>query len=87
MQAANILHAGGESSPGNLGPGTIAVVLAAPGERELEDAAARLSACGIPHVRICEPDPPYGGALMALGVVPARKEDVRRALSSLPLLR
>lgn len=87
IQAANIVHAAGESSPGNLPEGTHAVVLTVPNEDALRSVAARLEENGIRHVRIVEPDAPYCGALMALGVVPGRKEDLKRALSSLPLLR
>lgn len=87
VQAAQIVHAAGESSPGNLPEGTHAIVLAVPGELELESVATRLKAAGIQFVRIEEPDAPFHGALMALGLRPARKEVLRRALSSLPLLK
>lgn len=93
VQAAQIAHAAGESSPGNLPNGTHVVVLTAPSEDALEAVSARLRARGIEHTRIIEPDAPYGagdgihGQLMALGCVPGRKEVIGRALSSLPLLR
>lgn len=93
IQAAQIAHAAGESSPGNLPSGTHVVVLTAPDEASLEAISARLHARGVGHVRIIEPDAPYGagdgvnGQLMALGLRPGRKEVVGRALSSLPLLR
>jgi len=82
-----IVHAAGESSTGNLPEGTFAVALAARDERDLEQIAARLRARGVAFVEIREPDPPHNGALMALGIRPGRKEDLRRALSSVPLLR
>lgn len=87
IQAAQIVHAAGESSPGNLPCGTHAVVLAVPGEAELEATATRLTQAGIKFVRIEEPDAPHNGALMAIGVVPGRKEVLKRAMSSLPLLK
>lgn len=87
IQAANIVHAAGESSPGGLPSGTHAVVLTVPDELTLQRVAAKLAGAGVAFVRIEEPDAPWDGALMALGLVPARKEDVRRLLSSLPLLR
>lgn len=87
IQAAQLVHAAGESSPGDLPEGTHAVVLAVPDELALHRVAKRLEAAGIEFVRINEPDAPYAGALMSIGVRPARKEVVRRALSSLPLLR
>lgn len=85
--AAQILHAGGESSPGSLPEGTHAVVLSVPDEHALRCVAARLELARIPFVRVIEDDAPWTGQLMALGLAPARKEAVRRCLSSLPLLR
>lgn len=87
VQAAQIIHAAGESSPGNLSSGTNAVCLVVPDELTLERVANRLREKGVQLVRIEEPDSPWNGALMAIGLVPVRKEDVRRHLSSLPLLR
>ena len=86
-QAAQIAHAAGESSPGNLPPGTNVVVLTTPDEAGLEVLARRLTWAGVAFVRIEEPDAPHNGALMALGCVPARQVVVRRHGSSLPLLR
>lgn len=87
LQAAQVVHAAGESSPGNLPSGTHAVVLTVPGSVEMEALARRLAQAGVAHVRIEEPDPPWDGALLAIGLVPGRKEAFRRHLSSLPLLR
>ena len=85
--AANLVHAAGESSPGNLPEGTFAVVLAVPDEPALRAVAVRLELAGVAFVRVVEPDAPHNGALMALGLVPGRKEVLRRYVSSLPLLR
>lgn len=87
MQAAQIVHAAGESSPGNLPEGTFAVALAAPDEEALMAVGASLIRAGVPFVPIFEPDEPYRGALMAIGVCPGRKEALRRHLSRLPLLK
>jgi hypothetical protein len=38
-------------------------------------------------VPIHEPDPPYHGALMAIGILPARREVLRRHLSSLATVK
>lgn len=86
VQAAQIVHAAGESSPGNLAEGTYAVVLEVPDESALRAVKARLGLAQVALVAIYEPDA-YNGALMALGLVPVRKEAVRRHLSSLPLLK
>lgn len=89
MLAAQVVHAAGESAA--LGPplasDTHAVVLAAATSLELRALSARLSKAAIAHVLIEEIDAPFCGEALALGVAPARKEVVRRHLSSLPLLR
>lgn len=83
-----MVHAAGESSPGDLEEGTHAYVLAVPDEQTLREYAARLKRACVSHTVIEEPDPPYCGAAMAIGLAPTtRKEELRRHLSSLPLLR
>lgn len=82
-----MVHAAGESSPGNLQPGTFAVALTMPGERELVQLADTLRRAGVAFTAIFEPDAPHNGALMALGLAPRRKGELRRHLSALPLLR
>lgn len=82
-----LVHAAGESSPGNLADGTYAIVLAVPDEASLAREADRLRKRDVKFVEIREPDAPFFGALMALGIVPGRKEALRRHFSSLPLLR
>jgi hypothetical protein len=87
IQAAQIAHAAGESSPGALPAGTYAVVLTTKGERELVQLADDLRRAGAAFTAIFEPDAPYDGALMAIGLVPGRKEALRRHVARLPLLR
>lgn len=86
-QAAQLIHAAGESSPGNLPKTTFAVALTCRDESELQQLAIRLDHAGISFKLICEPDEPYNGQLMAIGILPVRKSRVRRLLSNLPLLR
>lgn len=81
------MHAAGESSPGNLASGTYAVVLTVRDEVQLTLLAKKLRLAGVEFTMIREPDAPYCGALMSLGIKPARKEALRRHLSQLPLLR
>lgn len=83
--AAQIVHAAGESSPGNLPEGTNAVVLAVRGEQELLALEQRLLVAGVQHVAVREPD--RGGELMTIGIVPGLQEELKRHFSSLPLLR
>jgi len=82
-----LVHAAGESSPGNLAHDTHAIVLAVPNEPALVALAERLAKARIAHVTIREPDAPWNNALMAIGLVPGRKEALRRYLSSIPLLK
>lgn len=56
-------------------------------EWALARIAMRLTHSFIRHVKIAEPDAPYNGAAMAIGIAPMPKENVRRLLSELPLLR
>jgi hypothetical protein len=85
--AAQLTHAAGESSPGRLPSGTRAIVLAAADEAALARLEERLHLAAIAHVAIREPDLPWAGALMAIGVTPVRdRAPVRRALGRLPLL-
>ena len=86
--AAQLVHAAGESSPGDLEEGTHAYVLSVPDEMSLKEVSARLSRACVPHILITEPNAPYHGQAMAIGLQPTqRKEDLRKHLSSLPLLR
>jgi peptidyl-tRNA hydrolase len=87
-QAAQLIHAAGHSSPGpNLPSGTYAIALSVQDEAELRALSERLEASGIQHYRICEPDEPYNGQLMALGLPPAYKSTYRRYISNLPLIK
>jgi len=82
-----LVHAAGESSPGNLPDDTHAVVLVARDELQLALLADKLEAHGLRIKRVREPDAPYNGALMAIGIAPAQKEAIRRLVSSVPLLK
>jgi hypothetical protein len=87
IQAAQIVHAAGESSPGNLPAGTYAVVLAVATERLLVQAADVLRQKGIAFTAVFEPDAPFDGAMMAIGLEPGRKEVVGKHVSGFPLLK
>jgi hypothetical protein len=62
-------------------------VLAVPDRHTLAAEAYRLAKAGIAFTPIHEPDAPYHGELMAIGLKPQRKETLKRHLSSLPLLK
>jgi len=90
VQAAMIIHAAGESAQlpgaGSAAPPTRAVALAAPPD-QLAAICAALVAAGLRHVAIHEPDPPWRGALMAVGMVPMPRARARRVVAHLPLVR
>ena len=86
VQFAQTIHATGESCEGHP-KGTHAYALAARDEEHLLELADRLWAAEIPHVVVREPDPPYNGQAMAIGIFPTQdKAMVDRVTSSLPLL-
>ena len=86
FQAAQIIHAAGESSPGNLSPGTFAIALSARDEAHLRELAAILEARGVDHHLIIESQAPYTGQATAIGVAPGPRNELRRHFSSMPLL-
>lgn len=85
--AAQLIHAAGESSPGNLDPGTYAIALGARSEIELLSIEKSLISQGILHVAIREPDAPWNGQLMAIGIAPCDRSAVRKEVSQLPLIK
>ncbi len=87
MQYAQLVHAAGESSPGNIPPDTHAVVLSVPDESELLLYAQLLARHEIQHVLIREPDPPYSGQAMALGCYVEDRTRLKKLLARLPLVR
>ncbi len=87
LQAAQIIHAAGESSPGDLPPHCYAIALVARDEKDLNDLSFRLFQAGIRHRRIIENDAPWTGQLMAIGIPPRPRRELRKYLSSYALLR
>lgn len=85
-QAAQLIHAAGESSPGDLPEGTYAVALAAKSEKHLEFLEEKLRRLAIPHVAIREPDRDH--ELMAIGIEPvADRKLVKKVTGNLALIR
>lgn len=83
--AAQIAHAAGESSPGDLPEGTYAIVLGVPDETALRGVLARLTLSQLAWRAIYEPD--WDNQLMAIGVAPVLRSIGRKTLSCLPLFR
>ena len=90
VQLAQTIHAAGWSAQlpeaRAACPPTIAIALAAP-PAELATLARALADACVPHVLVHEPDEPWRGALMAIGVVPTSRALVRRYVAHLPLVR
>ncbi len=65
------------------GPGTFAAVLAAKSEAELLRVHAALESAGFATTLICEPDEPWCGQAMAIGLPPQPREPLRPILKKL----
>ena len=85
MQAANFIHAAGESGP--VPEHCHAVALVTNDEVHLRAIALKLRAAGIRFRSIVECDGDHTGQMMAIGIHPRPKSEVRKLLSSLPLLK
>lgn len=87
VQVAQTIHAAGESA-GRVAPGTHAVALHARDEQQLLEIEQRLAASPFQFQAIREPDAPWLGALMAIGLSPVhRTPELRQLLGKLPLVK
>jgi hypothetical protein len=77
---AMVTHAAGETGPAVVG--THAVVLSVDSEENLQVLSQKLAIKGIEHHLVFEPDAPFNGALMAIGLPPGPKQ---KALGHVPL--
>ena len=88
MALAQVVHAAGESAQNtSVPPTTHAVVLAVPDEKTLLEVEQKLLQAGIEISAIREPDAPWNGALMCIGIKPQTREKIRKLLSNLPLYK
>lgn len=91
--AAQLTHAAGESArlAVDLPKDTHAVVCSVKDEAALLALEAALTACGLPHAAIREPDEPWAFALMAIGIAPLAPHlltgEAKRILRRLSLLK
>lgn len=84
LQAAYLVHAAGESSPGALPAGTRAVALHARDEPHIDALADQFREAGVPHEVVTEED----GHRYAIGIRPAADiAPIRPVTSALPLVR
>lgn len=87
---AQTTHASGESAScfGQLPSGTHAVVLAAKDEADLLNIEQQLLSASINYRLIREPDPPFNGQAMAIGLIPTNdRKKIRQILSRHPLVK
>lgn len=66
---------------------THAVALTCPDEASLRALWATLKANGVRHRAILECDGDHAGQLMAIGVEPAPRKELKRFFSALPLVK
>jgi hypothetical protein len=86
VMVAQTIHAAGESGPAVHG--THAIALAATNERALGRVADQLTEAGINHVQIREPDAPWLGQLMAIGIPPtSHNTTIHRVVRRLQLIQ
>lgn len=81
---AQLVHAAGETGP--VEPGTHAVVLSAKNEDHLLKIEQQLTNYNIKHHSVREPDSPWNGALMAIGLFPSDRKSVKPVTKKLKLL-
>ncbi len=84
IRAANFIHAAGESGP--VPEHTHAVALTCPDEASLRQLWEKLKANGVRHRAILECDGENAGQLMAIGVTPAPRKELKRFFSALSLV-
>lgn len=80
-----IVHATGQSVMCPVEPGTCAVVLQVPNVLELLKISNKLRRNGIEHFLFEEPDPPWNGEAMSIGLPPMEKKLVYKYLKHLQL--
>jgi hypothetical protein len=89
VQLAQSIHAAGQSAQlpnaGPASPPAVAIALAASPD-ELARLARALADARIGHVLVHEPDEPWRGALMAIGVVPSPRALARRFVAHLAVV-
>lgn len=85
---AQTVHAAGESAQNTVvPPDTHAVVLAVPDESSLLAVEAKLLKHGIEITSIREPDAPWCGQLMTIGIKPQTREKLKKLLANLSLYK
>ncbi len=88
ITACQAIHAATESMrTAPAPPDTHVVLLEAKDGDELVALSEKLTAAGVHHVLIREPDPPYNGAATAVGVEPQDRDAIRPFMAGFKVLR
>lgn len=87
VAAAQSAHAACGAMRGAENPETHRVILSADSSAVLEAIASDLTVAGINHVVIREPDEPYNGTAVAVGVEPMERERIRGLLANFKAFR
>lgn len=88
MQLAQCTHAAGESVKTLVPPTTHAVVLHCASEQDLLALEQRLKDNGFSFAAIREPDEPWNGQLMAIGVTPQlRTKELKKLMQGFKLAK
>jgi peptidyl-tRNA hydrolase len=82
---AQVAHAAAESN--NLAGHCTVAVLGVRNENRLKKISYKLKSKEVAHVDIREPDAPWNGQLMAVGVVPGEREDLASHFKDLQAYR
>lgn len=86
--AAQLVHAAGESAQLiEVPPHTHAVVLSVPDEEHLLHYEKKLIRAGVQFSAIREPDAPWNGQLMTIGIRPQPRKKIKKLLANLPLYK
>ena len=85
-QAAQLIHAAGQSISEPVSEGTYAIALHVKCEADLRALSERLTTAAIEHALIVESDPPFAGQAMAIGVKPTDRKQLKPFLSSYALV-
>lgn len=81
VQMVNVAHAAGESvTEAPIASTTRAVLLHVENEQQLLEYAQLMQEKQISHVLIREPEQPYNGAAMSLGLAPSTRRNAFRRL-------
>lgn len=85
MQLAQAIHAAGETG-GDIPQNCPAIALETDSD-SLLDLEAKLWDDAVPYEPIREPDDPYNGQLLAIGIFPGEKEILQKYVSTFRLAR